>query len=82
MFISVVLPLPDAPTIATYSPRSMRRLTPAERVHRDVADGVGLVHVDQFDHRRAPGSGHERRRPRGRRLLRRLLLAPRDLVTP
>ena len=28
MFISVVLPLPDAPTIATYSPRSIRRLTP------------------------------------------------------
>ena len=28
MFISVVLPLPDAPMIATYSPRSIRRLTP------------------------------------------------------
>ncbi len=28
MFISVVLPLPDAPTIATYSPRSIRKLTP------------------------------------------------------
>ncbi len=28
MFISVVLPLPDAPTIATYSPRSIRNVTP------------------------------------------------------
>ena len=28
MFISVVFPLPEAPMIATYSPRSIRRLTP------------------------------------------------------
>ena len=28
MFISVVLPLPDAPMIATYSPRGTSRLTP------------------------------------------------------
>ncbi len=28
MFISVVLPLPEAPMIATNSPRWMRRLTP------------------------------------------------------
>ena len=28
MFISVLLPLPDAPMIATYSPRSITKLTP------------------------------------------------------
>ncbi len=29
MFISVLLPEPEVPMIATYSPRSMRRLTPS-----------------------------------------------------
>ena len=38
MFISVDLPLPDAPMIATYSPRSTRQADAAQRVHRDVAE--------------------------------------------
>ncbi len=29
MFISVLLPDPEAPMIATYSPRSMRTVTPS-----------------------------------------------------
>ena len=45
MFISVLLPLPDAPMIATYSPRVTARLIVAQRHHRDLARVVTLLDV-------------------------------------
>ena len=42
MCISVDLPEPDGPMIATYSPRSHLEVDAAQRVHRDVAGVVGL----------------------------------------
>ena len=42
MFISVDLPEPDVPMIATISPRSMRQIDAAQRVHFVRAADVGL----------------------------------------
>ena len=50
-FISVDLPEPDGPMIATYSPRSMEIDTPLERVDLFVAHDVGLPEVAGFDQR-------------------------------
>ena len=52
MFISVDLPEPDAPMIATNSPSSMVRVDAAERVHLVVAHDVGPGDVLQPDERR------------------------------
>ena len=50
MFISVLLPLPELPMIATKSPRSMLSDTPRSARHADRADRVGLADVADIDH--------------------------------
>ena len=53
MCISVLLPLPELPMIATYSPRSIRSETPAQRAHLDVlAQPVDARDVVALDDRR------------------------------
>ena len=48
MFISVDLPEPDAPMMATNSPRSIVRSDAAQRVHLDLAQHVGLGQTDEL----------------------------------
>ena len=48
--MSVDLPEPDGPTMATNSPRSRLKLTPAERVDVDIARMVGAGDVLHVDH--------------------------------
>ena len=62
MFISVDLPEPDGPMMATYSPRSMLEIDAAQGVDFLRAHHVGLPQVVGFDDwhddtlsRRAPG---------------------------
>ena len=61
-FISVDLPEPDGPMMATYSPRSISMSTPAQGVDLLAAHHVGLPEVAGFDnaHRvRDQGSGSQ-----------------------
>ena len=51
MCISVLLPLPDAPMIATYSPAAMSRLTPRSAWTVGVALAVDLRDVAERDDR-------------------------------
>ena len=60
MFIRVDLPDPDAPMIATNSPRSIVRLTAAQRVDLLIAELVDLGDVADFDCR-GRNAGHLRR---------------------
>ena len=48
-FISVDLPEPDGPMMATYSPRSMLQRHAAQRVNFLRAHHVGLPEIDGFD---------------------------------
>ena len=43
MFISVLLPLPELPMIATKSPRSICSVTPRSACTRDLAEAVRLA---------------------------------------
>ena len=45
MFINVDLPEPDAPMIATNSPRSIVRADATQRSHLEVAQLVGLMEI-------------------------------------
>ena len=60
-FISVDLPEPDGPMMATYSPRSIVDRHPAQGVDLLVAHHVGLPEVVGFDE--CHGNGYERARP-------------------
>ncbi len=51
MFINVDLPEPEAPMIATNSPRSTRRLTPRSARTSTSPRLVGLVQIDNLDNR-------------------------------
>ena len=53
MFISVDLPEPDEPMIATNSPARISSETPAQRAHLDVAGLVDLRDVADLDEGRA-----------------------------
>ena len=55
MFMSVDLPLPEAPTTARNAPALDREVDAAQRVHGDVAHDVGLL---ERPRRRMSGIGH------------------------
>ena len=58
MFISVLLPEPDVPMIATYSPRSIVSDTPSSaRTSISSVDALGIHHLDDGRHRMPPPLG-------------------------
>ena len=61
MFISVLLPLPELPMIATRSPVSMRSETSAQRAHADLSELVGLADVVHADDRMLADDARARR---------------------